>query len=347
MRKLNRREFISSSTAMTILALLPPSLQAAIATANPPLSEYGASSTAEEVTAGLDLSGKTYAITGANSGLGFETMRVLSLRGAHVLAIARTLQKAENACAQIDGDTTPYFCDLADLASVANAGQAIRKSGVTIDGLICNAGVMALPELAQVNGIERQFAINHLGHFVLINQLMNQVAAAEQGRFVILSSLAHRRAPEVGIEFDNLSGERDYTPWGAYGHSKLANALCSLELARRLQGTTATSNSVHPGVINTNLGRNLPWWQRVMGTLIGWTFMKSVEEGAATTSYVATSPGLEKVSGHYFADCNPADGTDHLRDEDMAAKLWAVSEDLTRDYLPTLSSVAATAPTLP
>ncbi len=335
MRNIKRREFISGTSAAVALALLPTSLRAAISTANPPKSEFGANSTAEEVTAGLDLSGRTYAITGANSGLGYETTRVLASRGAHVLAIARTMEKAEQACATIQGDTTPYFLDLAELDSVANAGAAIRASGVTLDGLICNAGIMALPELQQVNGIERQFAVNHLGHFVLINQLMEQVAAAEQGRFVILSSLAHRRAPEVGIEFDNLSGERDYTPWGAYGHSKLANALCSLELARRLQGTATTSNSLHPGVINTNLGRNLPWYQRVLGKLVGWTFMKSVEEGAATSCYVATHPDLAKVSGHYFADCNPADGTDNLRNEELAAQLWAVSEDLTRDYLPT------------
>ena len=117
-----------------------------------------------------------------------------------------------------------------------------------------DAGIMALPELEQINGIEKQFAINHLGHFVLINQLHDTVVAAEAGRFVILSSLAHKRAPEGGIQFDNLTGENgEYDGWTAYGQSKLANALCARELARRLSGTNATANSVHPGrVINLN-----------------------------------------------------------------------------------------------
>ena len=159
--------------------------------------------------------------------------------------------------------------------------------------------------------------------------------AAPQGRFVILSSVAHKRAPEGGIQFDDLDFTKSgYDNWAAYGHSKLANALCSLELARRLSGTSTTSNSVHPGVINTNLGRHMSWYMRWGSKLLGWAFMKSIEEGAATQTYVATSPGLAGVNGYYFADCNPDPGeTVHMRDELMAARLWELSEELTRDYL--------------
>ena len=174
-----------------------------------------------------------------------------------------------------------------------------------IDMLILNAGIMALPELEQVNGLEKQFVTNHLGHFIVGNRLLPQVQAAPQGRVVVLTSSGYQWAPEAGIEFDNLSGERDYKPNKMYGQSKLANHLYVRQLAKNLAGSTTTANSVHPGVIMTNLGRSFPQWQQVAARLIGWTFMKSVEAGTATTCYVATAPALATVSGHYFADCNP------------------------------------------
>lgn len=333
----DRRDFLQKLTVLSVLAALPASALAQIISKSPPASPFNADSTAEQVTAGLDLSGKTYAITGANSGLGFETMRVLTLRGAHVIAIARTPQKAEQACASVQGLTTPAFLDLADFESVVNCADMIRAMNIPLDGLICNAGIMALPERELVHGMEKQFVVNHLGHFILINQLMPQVMQADQGRFVILSSIAHKRAPEEGIQFDDLAfANGDYGAWKAYGHSKLANALCSLELARRLSGTSTTSNSVHPGVINTNLSRHLPWYMRIGSALLGWTFMKTIEEGAATQTYVATNPDLVGVNGYYFADCNVDPGdTPAMRDTAMASRLWEVSEELTRDYLPT------------
>lgn len=334
-KPLSRRQLLQRMTTLGILSALPTSLLAEILTGKPPSSPFGANSTAEEVTAGIDLSGKTFAITGANSGLGYETMRVLAMRGAHVIGIARTQEKAEKACSTIEGETTPLFLDLAQWDSVVACAGDIRALHIPLDGLITNAGVMALPELELVNGIEKQFAINHLGHFILINQLLESVSSADQGRFVILSSMAHRRAPDDGIQFDDLAFENDYSAWSAYGHSKLANALCSLELARRLSGTSTTSNSVHPGVINTNLGRHLPWYTRMAGALLGWTFMKTVEEGAATQTYVATNPALVGVNGFYFADCNVDPGdTEAMRDLDMASRLWETSVELTRDYLP-------------
>lgn len=328
-----RRQFLRHLTTLSILSALPASVVAEIISRQPPRSPFGDNSTAEQVTEGINLRGKTFAITGANSGLGYETMRVLAMRGAHVIGIARTQEKADEACAGIEGETTPMFLDLAKWDSVVECANRIRGLGIPLDGLITNAGIMALPELELVNGIERQFAVNHLGHFILINQLQDLVVNAPQGRFVILSSLAHRRA-ENGIEFDNLDGSKHYDPWGAYGQSKLANALCALELARRIETTDATANSVHPGVIATNLGKYLPRWQRIMASLVGWTFMKSVPEGAATTCYVATSPDLKGVRGFYFADCNMNRGeTPYLYDEVMAAELWRVSEELTNPYL--------------
>ena len=335
MKHFDRRTFVQRAGLLSVLACLPASALAQIISKTPPISPFGADSTAEQVTEGLNLAGKTYAITGANSGLGYETMRVLAMRGAHVIGIARTMEKASEACASVAGKTTPAFLDLEDFESVVNCAGTIRAMGIPLDGLVCNAGIMALPERELAHGVERQFAVNHLGHFILINQLLETVEAAPQGRFVILSSMAHRRAPDEGIKFDDLAFDRDYSAWTAYGHSKLANALCSLELARRLSGTSTTSNSVHPGVINTNLGRHMPWYMQWGGALFGWAFMKTIEEGAATQTYVATSPGLVGVNGFYFVDCNPDPGdTPHMQDAAMALRLWQVSEELTRDYLP-------------
>lgn len=296
------------------------------------MGRFGADSTALEVTAGLDLSGKTVLVTGATSGLGLETLRVLALRGAHVLATGRTLEKAKAACDSVEGRTTPIALELERRDTIVAATDLVRTLGMPIDALICNAGIMALPRLEQVGGIEKQFAVNHLGHFLLVNRLLPQVKAAPQGRVVHVSSLGYRWAPAVGIEFDNLSGERGYEPNKMYGQSKLANGLFSLELARRLreEGSMATSNAVHPGVINTNLGRHFEVWKRAAAGLIGWTFMKSVEEGAATTCYVATAPALAKTSGLYFEDCNPVvpEAGKHMEDLAMARRLWSTSEQL-------------------
>jgi NAD(P)-dependent dehydrogenase (short-subunit alcohol dehydrogenase family) len=328
----NRRQIVQAAT-IAIFSALPVSALAQINSRPPPTSNFGGDSTAEEVTEGIDLSGQTIAITGANSGLGQETMRVLALRGAHVIGIARTQAKADAACAAVQGHTTPMFLDLAEWDSVVACADKIKALNIPLDGLITNAGIMALPELQITNGVERQFAINHLGHFILINQLREQVLAAPQGRFTILSSRAHSRA-EDGIEFDNLDGSKHYEPWGAYGVSKLANALCSLELARQLSDTPATSNSVHPGVISTNLGKHLPSWQQVAAKYLGWMFMKSISEGAATSCYVASNPELKGVRGFYFADCQVDEGeTPFTYDVEMAKQLWSVSEELTAGYL--------------
>lgn len=332
--QLRRRQFLNYIATVSILSALPTSVLAQIITRQPPRSPFNSRSTAEEVTEGLDLSGLTIAITGANSGLGYETMRVLALRGAHVIGIARTQANAEEACASIAGHTTPLYLDLADWESVVRCADNIRAMNTPLDGLITNAGIMALPDLELVNGVEKQFAVNHLGHFILINQLRAPVLAAPQGRFTLLSSVAHRRAKN-GIEFDNLDGSKHYDPWNAYGVSKLANALCARELAAQISHTNATANSVHPGVIATNLVKNLPAWQRWGAKYLGWMFLKTVEQGAATTCYVATSPELVDVRGFYFSDCNVDEGsTPFMQDDAMAAKLWQVSTELTRDYLP-------------
>jgi NAD(P)-dependent dehydrogenase (short-subunit alcohol dehydrogenase family) len=330
--KITCRRFIQYSSALVIGALL-----ISIGCTQTPDSNtgpFGKESTGEEVTAGLDLSGKTVLITGANSGLGYETMRVLAMRGAHIIALARNMEKAQKACDSIEGKTTPVACELTDFNSIVESTKTIKALNQPIDVLICNAGIMELPELEQVYGIEKQFVVNYLGHFILTNRLLDQVKAADQGRIVMLSSGRYKSAPPEGIQFDNLSGEKGYDPLTAYGQSKLAIALFSQELSRRLEGTTVTSNAVHPGIIMTNLGRHYPTWKIKLSKLIGWTFMRSVEQGVATTCYVATNPELAKVSGQMFFNCNPITPEgNHMSDRALAAKLWDVSVELTKDYL--------------
>lgn len=323
---MKRREFLHGSMA-TAFALGMPRLL--LGAGQGPVGPFGAKSTAEEVTAGLDLSGKTVVVTGCNSGLGYETMRVLALRGAHVIGTGRTERKAMDACASVDGKTTPVVLELTDFGSAVDCAAAVRKISPQVDMLICNAGIMALPELEQVNGIEKQFVVNHLGHFVFVNQLLDTVTAAPAGRVVVVSSGAHVWAGEKGIQFDNLSGEKGYDPRQFYGQSKLANGLFSRELARRIAKTDATSNSLHPGVIKTNLIRHMAGLADDDGS---WAD-KDIPQGAATQCYVATAPGLAGVSGLYFKDCNPSTPNDQMLDDAVAARLWTVSEELTAGYL--------------
>ncbi len=298
-----------------------------------PRSRYTRRSTAEHVTAGIDLHGKTILITGCNSGLGFETMRVLAGRGATIIGAARTLEKARQAGSRVDGNVIPVACELSDLGNVAACADEIKAMKRPIDALICNAGIMALPELQQKYGLEMQFLTNHLGHFVLVNRLLDPIKAAPAGRIVMVSSLGHYTTVAGGINFGNLSGEKRYVPFLFYGQSKLANLLMSNELARKLQGTRATSNAIHPGIIMTPLGRNMGSFRTALAGLVSWPVTRSVAQGAATQCYVATAPALEKVSGCYFADCNPARMSAHAQDSKMAARLWAVSEELAGEYL--------------
>ena len=303
-----------------------------------PVSNFDARSTAEDVTAGLDLTGRTALVTGATSGLGLETLRVLAMRGAHVIATGRSRERAQDAIASAGaaGRATPLALDLADWATVVAAAEEVRALGRPLDVLVCNAGIMQPPELALVHGVERQFAVNHLGHFVLCHHLLDTVKAAPQGRVVVVSSQLYLAAPASGIDFDNLTGAKGYDAQVMYGQSKLANALFTFELARRLRDTPVTANTLHPGVANTNLDRFKPGWRRLAGRLasLGRAYVKSTEAAAATQAYLATAPELARVTGQYFEDCNPVVPMGpHMGNRELAARLWATSEELTESFL--------------
>jgi NAD(P)-dependent dehydrogenase (short-subunit alcohol dehydrogenase family) len=287
-------------------------------------SGFGYSSTAEEVTDGISLAGKTVLVTGAASGLGTETVRVLVQRGARVLATGRTAESVTKACGSFGDRVVALECELSKPASVRACVDRVRGSEPPLAAIVCNAGIMALPKLEQACGYELQFFTNHIGHFILVTGLLDRLAG--DGRVVVVSSGAHRQAPKVGIEFDNLSGEKSYGPWSAYGQSKLSNILFTKELAKRLAGTGKTANTLHPGVIVTALGRSMPVFMQGILRGVSPLFLKSIPQGAATQCFVATHPSVASTAGEYFSHCNIAQPTDLARDPELAKRLWAESE---------------------
>jgi WW domain-containing oxidoreductase len=289
-------------------------------------SGFGYGSTAEDVTSGLDLSGRTILLTGCNSGIGEETLRVLTKRGAHVVAAARTVEKARAACDEVGGETTPVACELSEPASVQACAARVIGLERPLNAIVCNAGIMALPTLNQKHRYELQFFTNHIGHFILVTSLLDSLI--DKGRVVMVSSDAHNGAPPEGIQFDNLTGEREYGAWANYGQSKLANLLFANHLTKRLEGTGKTANSLHPGVIHTNLSRSMNPIARGALAIAGPLVLKSIAEGAATQCYLAVHPNVEGVTGEYFSDCNVGKSSSRGRDAEMAAKLWEVSENI-------------------
>ena len=301
-----------------------------------PVGEFGPDSTGEQVTEGMDLQGKVALVTGCNSGLGYETMRVLALRGAHVLGTGRTMEKARKACASVEGQATPLALELSDFQSAVDCAAQVADLGLVPDMVILNAGINTFGELELVNGVEKIFVVNFLGHFVLVNHLLPLMQTANNGRIVHVSSRSgYRQAPAVGIDFDNLQGEKAFDAGEAYGRSKLANALFSLELADRLGDTDITSNAIHPGLVKTNIARTAPLVIRRGFDYLGGFIAKTPAEGSATQLYAATHPNLEGVSGAYFEDCNPVtvSGPHHMTDKPMAQRLWTVAEEMTSGYL--------------
>ncbi|XP_074566468.1 short-chain dehydrogenase TIC 32 B, chloroplastic-like [Curcuma longa] len=302
-------------------------------------SGFGSGNTAEQVTEGIDASRLTVIVTGGSSGIGAETARVLALRGAHVIIGARNMEAAnavkQNILSSIPSARIDIIqIELSSLKSVRAFAEKFLAMNLPLNILINNAGVMYCPFKLSEDGVEMQFATNHLGHFLLTNLLLEKLKTTAEktgieGRIVNLSSVAHVGPYSEGIKFDKLNDKKAYNDMMAYGQSKLANILHSNELARRLkeEGVNVTANSVHPGLIRTNLGRHAACFITV---LRAFTFFlwKDIPQGAATTCYVALNPNLKGVSGKYFADSNLEKPSAKARDEALAKKLWDFSEEL-------------------
>ncbi len=292
---------------------------------------FGKHTTAEQVLRGIDLTGKTVLLTGCNSGLGFETMRVLAGHGAHVLAAARTMASAQDACARAGGKATPLACDLGDFASIRQAIADLRAGGHRIDRIIANAGIMMLPRLHLAEGLEKQFVVNYLGHFMLITGILGAIPHHAGGRLVIVSSVAHTYAPRGGVELDNLSGARGYSPMRAYGQTNVARILFARALSRRLSASGITANALHPGVIGeTKLSRHvnpvMQWGMRLVG--------KTLAQGAATQCYLAAHPDVADITGKYFSDCRIVQPSRAAQDDALGERLWAASERLVAAHMP-------------
>jgi NAD(P)-dependent dehydrogenase (short-subunit alcohol dehydrogenase family) len=298
---------------------------------------FNAESTAAEVVAGVDLTGRRAVVTGGASGIGIETARALAGAGAEVTLAVRNAdagkRTAEDIVATTRNDQVLVApLDLADQASVASFAAAWDGP---LHILVGNAGVMASPETRTPEGWELQFATNHLGHFALTTALHRALATAGGARVVSVSSSAHLRSPVV---FDDIHfRERAYEPWSAYGQSKTANVLFAVEGARRWASDGITVNALHPGGIRTNLQRYVT--DEEIARLRAETGSaapewKTPEQGAATSVLVATSPLLDGVGGRYFEDCAEAEpnvpGTRrgvaaYALDPEAAARLWEVS----------------------
>lgn len=318
------------------------------------MSGFGHETTTDQVLEGLDLTGRRIVITGASSGLGEEAARALASKGATVSMLARNREKLEAAAERIrdkmpDAKLELHLVDLADLASIRAFTDDYLKGHETIDVLINNAGVMCCPLTRTADGFEMQFGTNHLGHFLLTNRLLPAILRGDAPRIVNLSSGGHAIC-NVDLEDPNYE-KTEYDPWDSYGRSKTANVLFTVELDRRLADRGVLSFAVHPGAIMTELGRHLT--EETMNQMLertrvrekaagekssgGGMPFKSVEAGAATEVWAATSPDLAAHGGAYLGDCqlgeeggNPTfrGYTSWALDRDNAARLWAISEKL-------------------
>jgi NAD(P)-dependent dehydrogenase (short-subunit alcohol dehydrogenase family) len=271
--------------------------------------------------------GKACVITGANTGIGKAAAESLAALGAHVVIICRNRAKGEIALADIrrgaanGGSAELVIADLSSQSEVRRAASDVVAAHPKIDVLINNAGVAPRRRELTVDGIERSFAVNYLAYFMLANLLLPAMRAAGRARIVNVASAAHGRGT---LELDNLQGERRYRQYRMYASSKLEDVMLTYALARRLAGTGVTVNALHPGLVATEI-----WREVAILRIVGRWFMLSPEEGARTTVYLAASPDVENVTGTYFDSCQPARTSRASRDESLQEKLWTVSVALT------------------
>lgn len=311
-------------------------------------SGFDRTSTAADVVADIDLSGKTAIVTGGYSGIGLEAVRALAAKGAKVMVPVRNPDKAKETLADVAGDVTTAPLDLGDIGSVRQFAADFADTTGQLDLLINNAGIMACPIARVGPGWESQFGVNHMGHFALTKALMPLLSTGNGTRVVALSSTGHKISD---IRWDDIQYDgTEYDKWQAYGQAKTANALFANALSRRLKDSGGLAFSVHPGGIFTPLQRHLPKEEMIA---LGWLGedgepselakqgFKSPEQGAATTLWAATSAMLDGVAGVYCEDCDIAQPTDpdsamarfmgvnaHATDDEGAERLWALSETL-------------------
>jgi NAD(P)-dependent dehydrogenase (short-subunit alcohol dehydrogenase family) len=291
-----------------------------------------------------DQTGRVAVVTGANTGLGYETAAALAAKGAHVVLAVRNLDKGKDAAARI-AQTTPgakvdlQELDLTSLDSVRAAAEQLKSDHDAIDLLINNAGVMFTPKSTTKDGFELQFGTNHLGHFAFTGLLLDRMLATPGSRVVTVSSVGHRFARQ-GIRFDDLQSDRDYSRVGAYGQAKLANLLFTYELQRRLAGTQTIATAAHPGGSRTELTRNLPPLVGAVTRLVEPLF-QGPDMGGLPSLRAATDPSV--LGGQYYGPDGFAEQRGYPKvvsssaqshDVDAQRRLWEVSEELTKVVYP-------------
>ncbi len=279
------------------------------------------------------LQGKTCLVTGANTGIGLETVRGLANQGATVIMTSRSREKGEAALAGLRDSTGSdrlelLDLDLASFASIRRAAAEVLERHAELHVLVNNAGLILGDRRTTEEGLEMTLGVNHFGTFLLTQLLRERIEASAPARIVNVSSEAHRGAKSMG--FDDLQSERSYSSWDAYGRSKLANILFTAELAEQLEGKGVTANSLHPGVVRSGFARDGDT-RGLFSFLVvlGGPLLLSAKRGARTSIYVASSPEVEAMSGLYFKRCKALDPSHAARDGKAQKQLWKVSEELT------------------
>ncbi len=284
------------------------------------------------------MKGKTVVITGGNAGIGKATAIALAKKGAEITITSRSEGKAKVAVDEIKKASGNEHIDfvlinLVDQESVRKAAEEIKVKCPKIDVLINNAGCYLSELELSPQGIEGQFATNHIGHFLLTNLILDNIKAAGNARIINLASIAHKSTRN--LNFDDLNYEKEeYGGWKSYSRSKFCNILFTKELARRLEGTGITANAVHPGGVRTEIAEKDANWYTKLGWIVMKPFMITVEKGAATSIYLASSPKVEGESGGYWVQSRKEWSNRPSQDPELASALWKKSEELVGQEFP-------------
>ncbi|XP_017027060.1 retinol dehydrogenase 12-like [Drosophila kikkawai] len=282
-------------------------------------------------TKNTDETGKVFIVTGCNTGIGKETVLEIAKRGGTVYMACRDMNRCNEARDEIIKETNNQKIysrelDLSSFDSIRNFAAGFKREQDKLHVLINNAGVSFCPRSLTKDGIELQFGVNHVGHFLLTHLLLDVLKKTAPSRIVVVSSALHAKG---SINVNDLNSKKSYSKTGAYHQSKLANILFTRELAKRLEGTGVTVNSLHPGVVDTEIWRNLNGFTKAMTSPLRWAFFKTAKSGAQTSLYAALDPDLKNASGLYFSDCKAKKVSKAAKDDKMAKFVWAESEKWT------------------
>lgn len=280
---------------------------------------------------GNNMENKVVMVTGATNGIGHEAAKVLAGMDATIIGVGRNPQKCADAAAQITrttGNSKVEFlvADLSVQSQVRLLAESFKQKYTRLDVLLNNAGAFFARREVSADGIEMTWALNHLNYFLLTDALLDILKASAPARIVNVSSDAHTGAKK--INFEDVEFKTGYSGWSAYGHSKLANVMFTYELARRLEGTRVTANVLHPGFVATGFGHNNGSLVRAGMNVVQKIAAKKPAQGAATSVYLASSPEVEGVSGHYFVDSRATRSNEASYDVNAQQRLWELSEQM-------------------